>query len=65
MSGRRKEDSMQEQVKHEKTALDQTIHIDLSRGPCDHPPMREVGGGNWSRKDLAKLTLTYLFQLAS
>ena len=47
-------------MKHEKTALDQTIGIDRSRGPCDHSPMREVGGGNWSRKKLAKLTLTHL-----
>ena len=53
------------QVKHSKTALDQTICIDLSLGPCDHPPMREVGGGTWPRKKLATLTYSYLPTLAS
>ena len=52
-------------MKHQKTALDQTIGFDLSRGPCDHPSMREVGGGNWSRKKLAKLTYSYLLTLTS
>ena len=52
-------------MKQQKTAFDQTIGIDLSRDGCDHPSMREVGGGNWSRKKLAQLTYTYLLTLAS
>ena len=52
-------------MKHEMTALDQTIGIDLSWVPRDHPSMREVGGGNWSRKKLAKPTYSYLLTLAS
>ena len=52
-------------MKHQKTALHQTMSIDLSRGPCDHSPMREDGGGTWWRKKLAKLTYSYLLTLAS
>ena len=66
VSGRRKEDSMQE---HPSETLKDRIRphhwLYLSRGPCDHSPMREVGGANWSRKRLAKLTYSYLLTLAS
>ena len=48
------------QVKHPKTALDQTICIELSLGLCDSSSVREVGGGIWPRKRLAKLTYSYL-----
>ena len=47
------------QGKHSKTALDQTIGIDVSRDLCDHPLMTQVGGGKWSQKKFAKRTLTY------
>ena len=53
------------QVKHEKSALNQTICIDLSLGPCDHASMREVDGGIWPRKKFATLTYSYLLTLAS
>ena len=57
MSGRQNGDSLQEHPSEtEKTALNQTIGSDLCWGPCNPPSMREVGGGNWSRKKLAKLT---------
>ena len=52
-------------MKHETTAFDQTFGIDLSRGPCDHFPMREVDVGIWPRKKLATLTYFYLLILAS
>ena len=51
-------------MKHQRTALDQAVGIDLSLGPCDHSPMGEVGGGNWLRKKLAKFTYSYLLILA-
>ena len=53
------------QVKHKKTAVDGPVGIDLSRGPCDRPSMRELGGRNWSRKKLAKLTYSYLLTYSS
>ena len=67
VSGRRKEKTQcrSTQVKHETTAFDQTSGIDLSRGPCDHFPMREVDVGIWPRKKLATLTYFYLLILAS
>ena len=61
-----KKDSMQEHPSETlKDRINQTIGIDLSRGLCDHSLMREVGGGNWSRKKVAKLTYSYLPTLAS
>ena len=48
------------QVKHQNTAPHQTICIDLSLGLCDHPAMREVGGGTWPRKKLGKPNYSYV-----
>ena len=52
-------------MQHENAPVDQTIGIDLSWDPCDHPLMREVGDGIWLRKNLAKFTYSYLLQLCS